>query len=350
MKKPTDEGLTKLADAAFEQAAQKVLARAVASGTPVIVCVQDEVKAVKPKAIRSRGKRALHGRRKGRNGDRMNIMNESKRYAAVGRCIYCRSDSKDADLSDEHIIPLGLDGKLILPRSSCSMCRDITSATELVVLRGLLGESRAQLGIRSKRSKKRNRKTQETFMVGIIENGKRVYREVHFSKLPTLMVMYVFEPPGILRGASPSETKVSFRLVFRSISPGASERAINLGGNVERATPADFSAFCKMLAKIAHAYAVAEYGAESFVPFLTDMIRLDSAIDPFYSYYIGGLSDNSFTVSDGGALHKMDHSIVSHEGTDYLSVRIQLFAQLEMPVYQVIVGKLIKGKETQKPS
>ena len=37
MKKPTDLPLTKLADAAFHQAAQKVIERAEESGTPVIV-------------------------------------------------------------------------------------------------------------------------------------------------------------------------------------------------------------------------------------------------------------------------------------------------------------------------
>jgi hypothetical protein len=51
-----DEGLTKLADAAFEQAAQKVIERAEDSGTPVIVCVNDEVKAVEPQSLRNRSK------------------------------------------------------------------------------------------------------------------------------------------------------------------------------------------------------------------------------------------------------------------------------------------------------
>jgi hypothetical protein len=58
MKKRMDEGLTKLADAAFEQAAQKVIELAVDSGTPVIVCVNDEVKAVGPQSLRNRRKQA----------------------------------------------------------------------------------------------------------------------------------------------------------------------------------------------------------------------------------------------------------------------------------------------------
>lgn len=48
MKKTTKQPLTKLADAAFEQAAQKVVKRAEESGTPVIVWEEDAVKEVAP--------------------------------------------------------------------------------------------------------------------------------------------------------------------------------------------------------------------------------------------------------------------------------------------------------------
>ena len=48
MKKTIDLSLTKLADAAFEQAAQKVIERAQQSGTPVIVWEDEAVKEVEP--------------------------------------------------------------------------------------------------------------------------------------------------------------------------------------------------------------------------------------------------------------------------------------------------------------
>jgi hypothetical protein len=52
MTKRSNEGLTKLADAAFKQAARKVLERAEKAGTPVIICVNQEMKAVEPRALR----------------------------------------------------------------------------------------------------------------------------------------------------------------------------------------------------------------------------------------------------------------------------------------------------------
>jgi hypothetical protein len=63
MKKRHDGGLTRLANAAFAQASRMVLARAEATGTPIIVCVNEEVKAVDPRAVRDGTKRARQVRR-----------------------------------------------------------------------------------------------------------------------------------------------------------------------------------------------------------------------------------------------------------------------------------------------
>lgn len=51
MKKSNEKSLTKLADAAFKQAAQKVIERAVASGTPVIVWKNGAIQEVEPGKI-----------------------------------------------------------------------------------------------------------------------------------------------------------------------------------------------------------------------------------------------------------------------------------------------------------
>lgn len=55
MKKSTEQPLTKLANAAFEQVAKKVIERAKESGTPVIVWEDESVKEVEPrKALETR--------------------------------------------------------------------------------------------------------------------------------------------------------------------------------------------------------------------------------------------------------------------------------------------------------
>jgi hypothetical protein len=52
MKKTTEHPLTKLADAAFQQAARNVVKRAIETGTPVVVWEDGEVKKLDPRTIR----------------------------------------------------------------------------------------------------------------------------------------------------------------------------------------------------------------------------------------------------------------------------------------------------------
>ena len=63
MKKKTDHKLTKLADAAFQQAAQKVIERAEESSTPVILWKHETVTAVDPRETRT-----ARPKRNGRSG------------------------------------------------------------------------------------------------------------------------------------------------------------------------------------------------------------------------------------------------------------------------------------------
>ena len=56
MKKPTEQALTKLADAAFQQAARTVTKRAEETGTPVIVWENDRVTKLEPRKKKSKAK------------------------------------------------------------------------------------------------------------------------------------------------------------------------------------------------------------------------------------------------------------------------------------------------------
>jgi len=65
---------------------------------------------------------------------------ETTRFASQGACIYCGSSD---DLTDEHVVPYGLGGKMILPKSSCRRCAMITGQFEGKVLRGFMRDGRA---------------------------------------------------------------------------------------------------------------------------------------------------------------------------------------------------------------
>jgi hypothetical protein len=62
-----------------------------------------------------------------------------RKYAAANFCIYCRSKGS---LSDEHVIPLGLGERWILPKASCAACAKSTSQSEKTCLRTMFGPLR----------------------------------------------------------------------------------------------------------------------------------------------------------------------------------------------------------------
>src|SRR5579875_1815169 len=70
----------------------------------------------------------------------------------VGRCIY---GDHDGPFSDEHIVPYGLGGDVILPAASCRDCATKTSRFEQQVLRTMMGPLRVRLGLPTRRKKER---------------------------------------------------------------------------------------------------------------------------------------------------------------------------------------------------
>jgi HNH endonuclease len=68
-------------------------------------------------------------------------------HPIVGSCIYC---GEKEGLSDEHVIPYGLGGNLILRKASCHTCAKITSNLELRLLRGQWWPYRKTLEIQTR--------------------------------------------------------------------------------------------------------------------------------------------------------------------------------------------------------
>lgn len=115
-------------------------------------------------------------------------------YEALGECMYCRS--KD-ELTDEHIIPYGLWGKMVLPKSSCKACAAITSEFERRVLRGFMHEGRIVGNSPSRRKKRRPK----TISKSIFDPGERLsVRPVPGGEAFSQITMPVFEVAGILSG------------------------------------------------------------------------------------------------------------------------------------------------------
>jgi hypothetical protein len=250
-------------------------------------------------------------------------MKREARYAPVGRCIYCGAVPD----SDEHIIARSLGGRLILPDASCESCRRITSAIEDHCVEELFRSARMQFGFPT-RHKKRGPKRPRTLHVDGVE------RRVPDPEYPGLMVGFRFNIPDAL-GLGPAAAAVFTGGVEVRVLPEFGERLNRIRRGVSEVrfgSRLQARQFGRMLAKIAHGYAVAELGLDGFRPTLLDIILND---DPqFIGRHVGGALDDS-PASD--ELHEI--KVDDFFARRWVVVEVRLFANRGMPTYWVVAGE-----------
>ena len=159
--------------------------------------------------------------------------------------------------------------------------------------------------------------------------------------------MFSFDVPDIL---SDEPSKITG---IRRVAPGIYGLNVDLpsfidayltkhGGTEIAWGPVEVGPFCQMLAKIAHSYAVAEYGMIGFNPLLLDVILDVENIDT--AHLIGGTLDcpgNRITQQATSDLHGLMLYEKDVRGKKYLICDIQIFACCGTPIYTVVVGEII---------
>jgi hypothetical protein len=180
-------------------------------------------------------------------------------YRAVDHCVYCGRNN--VPLGREHIIPLGLDGGLILLKSSCSNCSDVTKKFEEYCLRKMFGLFRAQIKLQSNRHKKKVR-----FHV----LGPTGYKkEIDPQDAPSVLLFPLLSAPSILN--TDYAHKLPLIVKGHKRIDIAKGRLVHSGSLILN-YHYDLIMFARMLAKIAHSFAVAELGEENLSPLLLDII------------------------------------------------------------------------------
>lgn len=259
------------------------------------------------------------------------ILPTSKTYSAVEQCIYCGKTS--CKLSNEHIIPFGLGGRLVLPRSSCQPCSDITSRIELECLRKMLMHTRTKHDMPTRRPKERP----THLPVGLFDPVEGIFppdmRTANFrwedrpaSEHPSAALLPKFERPTILTGQGPSENFIltGFNCHLDGPTPPGSE-----GQKAGIFMPFEPAIFCRMLAKIGHAAAVAELGFKSFEPMLSGVILGTSRS---ISHLVGS---SQLKKKPSDSTHKVCLALRS----GYIVAYVTLFAHYGFRPYEVVVGK-----------
>lgn len=263
------------------------------------------------------------------------------RFPPVGACIYCGANEGSAQLSDEHIIPYALNGKAILPLSSCQKCATITAKLERRLARGIFQPIRLLSGFRTRRPKERPR-TLPVFEFD--ETGGTTSKPLHvpLESHPALHILPQFEQPGILVGKEPSDQFHNMRLhtwwpddvgdrIGRMRALGAKKSVL------ESFSLADF---IRLLAKIAHGAAVADFGLGHFKPLLPGLILSESTSTGCSAYYVGGAPGK--VPGTERSTHRVSTAI-HHVGEKVLLVvTVRLFGFLipPPPVYVIVAGEL----------
>jgi hypothetical protein len=171
----------------------------------------------------------------------------------------------------------------------------------------------------------------------VLSDGKQTSeRTVPASEFPLIIPGLILPPPGILVGQKPHDRMVGEFWHAREndtaeqfLSPGKGFKVASFNNHI----------FMQMLAKIAHSYAVAEWGFLSFRPLLRDLIIGNSQTA---SYWIGGASP--IKPADPSGLHRIELKREMLLGTEYVICYIRLFCNFGAPEYRVVVGTWNEGR------
>ena len=258
-------------------------------------------------------------------------------FASPGKCIYCGTSS---DLSDEHIIPFALGGKLVLEKSSCPSCAKIISDFEQTCMRTMYGPLRLLYNLPTRRPKQRPKRL-ELKVKYRPEEKEWQTALVEQNKFPFLITFPYFDTPGILNKQPIDQSKgaVTKKLWIRGASPYYSFHDLlelllkDLKAySVFPESKADVPAFCKLLAKIAHSYAITKLGLSGFNSELEPLIIKNELSN--CGYYIGS------TLNDEPAKNQLhDLALLEFKNIDAILVKVRLLCKLGTPTYIVAVGK-----------
>jgi hypothetical protein len=167
-------------------------------------------------------------------------------------------------------------------------------------------------------------------------------RHIDCRDAPPFLGLSEFPPPGILQNRAPAPlTDFSFGLgiptKLSSVQSGCTAPATRAG-----ACPSIFKAdvFGRLIARIAHATAVAQFGLNSFNPYLPDIIL---GADTNIGFLIGGAAPSTEpTQLPAGKQTFMAHElsmrvVVPAENKFILASTVRLFAFTGSPTYWAII-------------
>lgn len=257
-------------------------------------------------------------------------------YKPVGRCIYCGGKE---NLENEHILPFGLSGSAILPKSSCRNCASITGKVEQDILRGSFWPVRI---FRDLKSRSKHKKASAQVSVSVIRNGKQDEILLNIDEAPILLPFPVFEPPWHLSQVEQAiGISVLGHITIRfGTDPKTKGRTLG-ASEINIIAELNPCAFARMIAKIGYAFAYAE-GAIADLEGKSYVLPAILGEQDEIGRWVGTLTKPLETFPT------MLHRVLIHHDSEkgLLFAEVQLFSDSPTPSYGVILGKLKPSKIT----
>lgn len=267
---------------------------------------------------------------------------EQKTYSPVSKCIYCGAGTyalnSNRRLAIEHIVPFGLSGTWELPEASCKECERVTGRIESMALNGALNGPRRFLGLKSRTKAEKAAKQLPLFVQ--VPGGEDQRVMVDVEDHPAWLYFPIFAEPAILsllRGTSPPADALQGSWV-KDFNFKREVLAGKYGITGSYAPPAIYlPRFARMIAKIGHAYAVAEAGLGALKWCLPEILRDPNMqaddVMPFF-----GTAPRQDEPTSPDILHTLraKHTFVGEMCVNFVEVR--LFACHGAPTYWVVVG------------
>ena len=257
------------------------------------------------------------------------------RSAAVGYCIYCGATEyrpgTEEPLHDEHVVPEGLGGTLVLAEASCRQCEQMINPFEQKVIRVNFQMARLRLGVHRKR-RARNADADALMVTIQNEDGSESSARMPPDLAPSLFFLPNFGPPASLIGFGAGILTGYYLHSFDRVS----DMLLRLGSPKGFASPTlDAWAFGRFLAKVAHGYAhYAAFARGPFGPTLQPLIRGEGTF-PDVLAPVGG---TGVPPKRADALHELSLSVQDWGRGPVIVAHVRLFASLDTPRYAIVVG------------
>ncbi|MBU6140991.1 MAG: HNH endonuclease [Proteobacteria bacterium] len=259
-------------------------------------------------------------------------------FPSIGKCIYC--DASNVTLTDEHIIPLSMGGVQIMEKASCEACCKIINKFETKFAKEIFGTFREKHRFPSRHRKNRQNEIEVTKV-----NGDKFV--VPLSEFPAPTYMIKMATAGILNGMPPSvDTSFLWQFVVITNDKELDDFTKKYGQDVTYKLRFLIKEFAQTMAKIGHAYVMANFGNIEFEKLSTDLI-LGKTENPSLSYVVGGSWEILPPIPNAGHIWGI-RVLLTNPDTLLIIADIRLMAASSTPNYHVVVGRTRDKNAIQK--